>query len=384
MSNTLLQNAGFETFLNIEDLEDPCFEDDFFGEISSFTKDIWTNTRCSEMEEDDLPLTKYLLQFNTEEHWDSEEEIGVEGESFEESTCADQLGWDVDPVDLDTEIVDVVEATPNERDAPSKEEQVKDLKGIVQKSSHVRETSNVDNLQEDINLSLFRDKSDSGKKELIKKKNTAGKSLSKVDSVPNGRKLAKSQTQLKTAVRNVSNSTSEPQKSVTTTKSQAEKAKEQRERKKKYVQELQDNIEELKKDKADLQQVTAQLNNKLEALTDEIRYLKGVIINQSELTRILKSVANTPGISLSCGVLQDYEEGNDGKTTKRKYADALNESGKKGVDLHQGNGKKRKVDKTAAGEMSTIDAGVCVHVQSGKVSLEFCAECSKKANSVIN
>ena len=379
MSNTLLQNAGFETFLNIEDLEDPCLEDDLYGEISCFTKDIWTNTRCSEMEEDDLPLTKYLLQFNTEGQWDSEEEISVGGESFEDSTCADQLGWDMEPIDLDTEIFDCVEATPDKTDASSKEEQVKELKGRLEKSGTVRETSNVGNLQEHAN-----DKSESGKKPEVKKKKSVGKSLSKADSVPNGRK-SKSQTEFKMAVKNVSNSAIEPQKSPTTAKSQAEKAKEQRERKKKYVQELQDNIAELKKDKADLQQVTAQLNGKLEALMDEIRYLKGVITNQSELARILKSVANTPGISLSCGILQDCEEGNDGKTNKRKY-DALNDSGKKGVNLRQENSKKRKVhvDMKATDGMSPVDAGVCVHVQSGKVSLEFCAECSKKANSIIN
>ena len=382
MSNTLLQNAGFETFLNIEDFEDPGFEDNLYGEISSFTKDIWTNTRCSEMEEDDLPLTKYLLQFNTEEQWDSEEEISVEGDdSFEDNTCANQLGWDMDPVDLDTEIFDIAEATPDKTNTASKEEQVKEFKGRVEKSGPVKETSNVGNIQVDV--SSFHGKSDGGKKQEIKKKNSAGKSLSKVDSLPNGRKSAKSQTQFKMAVKNVSNSAIEPQKSPTTAKSQAEKAKEQRERKKKYVQELQDNIEELKKDKADLQQVTAQLNDKLEALRDEIRYLKGVITNQSELARILRSVANTPGISLSCGILQDCEEGNDGKTNKRKY-DAPNDSGKKGVNLHQENSKRRKVDTTATGEMSPVDAGVCVHVQSGKVSLEFCAECSKKANSLIN
>ena len=380
MSNTLLQNAGFETFLNVEDLEDPCFEDDLYGEISSFTKDIWTNTRCSEMEEDDLPLTKYLLQFNTEEQWDSEEEISVEGESFEDNTCADQLGWDMDPVDLDTEIFDTVEATPDKTDAPSKEEQVKER---VEKSVPVRETSKAGNLQEDVNLRLFHDKSGSGKKQEIKKKNSAPKSLSKADSVSNGKKSTKSQTQLNMAAKNVSNSIIEPHKAQTTAKSQAEKAKEQRERKKKYVQELQDNIEELKRDKADLQQVTAQLNDKLEALREEIRYLKGVIANQSELARILKSVANTPGISLSCGILQDCEEGNDGKTNKRKY-DAPNDSGKKGVNLRQENSKRRKVDKTASGEISPVDAGVCVHVQSGKVSLEFCAECSMKANSIID
>ena len=73
----------------------------------------------------------------------------------------------------------------------------------------------------------------------------------------------------------------------------------------------------------------------------------------------------------------------DGKTNKRKY-DAPNDSGKKGVNLRQENSKRRKLDKTASGEMSPVDAGVCVHVQSGKVSLEFCAECSIKASSIIN
>lgn len=336
------------------------------------------------MEEDDLPLTKYLLQFNTEEQWDSEEEISIEGESFEDdNTCADQLGWDMDPVDLDTEIFDTVEATPDKTDAPSKEEQVKELKQRVEKSGPVRETSNVGNLQENIDLSLCHDKSDSGKKQEIKKKTSAPKSLLEVDSVPNGRKSTKSQAQSKMAVKNVSKSTVEPHKSLNTAKSQAEKAKEQRERKKKYVQELQDNIEELKRDKADLKQVTAQLNDKVEALREEIRYLKGVIANQSELARILRSVASTPGISLSCGILQDCEEGIDGKTNKRKY-DAPNDSGKKGVNLRQENSKRRKVDKTASGEISPVDAGVCVHVQSGKVSLEFCAECSMKASSIIN
>lgn len=331
------------------------------------------------MEEDDLPLTKYLLQFNTEEQWHSDEEISVE--SFEDNTCTDQLGWDMDPVDLDTEIFDCVEVTPDKANASSKEEQVKEFKGRVEKCSPVRKTSNVGNLQEDVNVPIFHDESDSGKKQEIKKKNSAGKSLSNVDSVPDGRKSTKRQPELKKAVKNVSNSTIEPQKSPTAAKSQAEKAKEQRERKKKYVQELQDNIAELKKDKADLQQVTAQLNGKVEALREEIRYLKGVITNQSELARILRSVANTPGISLSCSILQDGED----KTNKRKYGNALaNDSGKKGVNLHQENGKKRKVDKMASGEKSPVDAGVCVHVQSGKVSLEFCAECSKKANSITD
>lgn len=372
MSNTLLQNAGFETFLNIEDFEVPEIEDNLFGEISSFTHDIWTSTRCKKMDDDDLPLTKYLLQFNGEEQWDSEEEFSVEGESFEE-TGADQLGW---AMDLDREIFDSVEVIRDENDASNKEEEVKELKGGAGKTSPVGKASKMGTSHEVV-VHENCDKQD------FKKKTTPGKNLTKVDSVPSRGKSVKSKTESKTTVKNTSNSSMESQKSLTSAKTQAEKAKAQRERKKKYVQELQDTIEELRKDKAGLQQANTQLNDKIEALKDEICYLKGVISNQSELATILRSVANTPGISLSCGVLQDTQ-GNDGKTNKRKCEDSQKDSGKKGVNLCQENSKKRKVDKNANHEMNSTDAGVCVHVQSGKVSLEFCAECSKKANSVLN
>ena len=462
MSNSLLQNAGFETFLNIEDFEEP---DELFDEISSFTQDIWATTRCDEMDEDDLPLTKYLLQFNEEEHWDSEEEFSVEGESVEDDSCG--LGWAMEPIDFDTEIfVDDVEFTQDKTDISNTEEEVKEVAPIEEKSSSVGKVTKMAISEEEL-------VHDDGKKQELKKKNTKVKSHAAVDSVPSGEqsaitkpeskaavknvtistnefqkptntakshhhakvdsvhsgekpakttpdskvavknvtistkklqkptntakshhhakvdsvhsgeKPAKTTPDSKVAVKNVTISTKKLQKPTNTAKSQAEKAKDQRERKKKYVQELQGTIEELQRDNAGLQQVTTQLSDTIEGLRDEIRYLKGVITNQSELARILRGVANTPGISLSCNVLQN-NEGNDGKTNKRKYDDPATDSGKKGVNVRQENSKKRKLDKNANSEVDTIDAGVCVHVQSGKVSLEFCAECSKKANSIIN
>lgn len=376
MSNTLLQNTGFETFLNIEDFEDLGKEDDFFGDIWSLTDDIWTNTSHKKMEEDDLPLTKYLLQFNDGEQWDySEEELSVEGESFEGDIGADHLGWEMEPVDLDSEVFDNVEVSGDKTCVANKEETVKEVKERAETSSLVEKAIKKGNAQDVV-------AHENCKKQDSKKKTNYGKTLVKVDSVLSRGKSAKSKTESKTALKNVSDATIEPQKSPTASKTQAEKAKEQRERKKKYVQELQDTIEELKEDKANLLQVNTQLNDKIESLSDEIRYLKGVITNQSELARILRSVANTPGISLSCSVLQD-SEGNDGKTNKRKN-DTPKDSGKKGVNIHQENSKKRKLDKNGNDEMNAVDAGVCVHVQSGKVSLEFCADCSKKAYGVIN
>ena len=161
----------------------------------------------------------------------------------------------------------------------------------------------------------------------------------------------------------------------TTIKTQAEKAKEQRQRKKKFVQELQDTIEELKQEKAGLQQVNTQLNDKIGSLKEEISYLKGVIANQSELAKILRTVADIPGISINCSVLKN-DQGELGKNNKRKYVPA----GKKGVNLSDENTKKRRMNVEVNGELEN-NAGVCVHVQSGKVSLEFCPECSKNAKS---
>lgn len=379
MSNSILQNAGLETFLNIDDFEDPGFEDDeLFGEISNFSRDIWTNTRCNEMEDDDLPLTKYLLQFNEEERWDSEEELSVGGDSFEdENGC---LGWTMDSVDLDAELLDV-EFTQDKADKLKQEEEVKGVEQVAKEVNPVEKSTKVRKSEHD-HEEVTEISHDLGKKQELKKKNTV-KSPAKPDSVQSGGKSTKTKAESKEVVKSVNHSSAEPQKSLNTAKTQAEKAKQQRERKKKYVQELEDTIEGLKRDNTDLQQVNTQLNGKLEGLKDEIRYLKGVISNQSQLATILRSVANTPGISISCSVLQD-SEGIDGKTNKRKYNDHGKDSGKKGGNLHQESNKKRKMEKRSADEINSTDAGVCVHVQSGKVSLEFCAECSKKANSVIN
>ena len=366
MSNALLQNTGIETFLNFEDSDLLGLEDGPFGDFSSFTHVSWTDEMGSEVDEDDLPLTNYLLKFSGEEEepWESGEEyLSIGGDSGgDHDDEMFELGWALGPEDLDTGMFDTVE--------PNYEEE---------KSSNKKKPGKK-------NLSPARGKT--GKKEPTEKNVVVGnkkqakhspvENLFKFsDSVHSGIKSTKASAHTKAAVSSVCNSTKkEPQKSQPTTKSQAEKAKEQRERKKKYVQELQATIAELKRDKEGLQQVTVQLSKTIDSLKDEISYLKGVIANQSELATILRSIANSPGISISCSVLQD-SEGNSGKNSKRKF----DPTGKEGENLSQDNNKKRKVNKNAV--ETGGNSGVCVHVQSGKVSLEFCAECSKKANSIL-
>ena len=418
MSNFLLQNAGISAFF-----ED---DDDFFGEDTAM---------CSEVDDDDLPLTNYLLKFDVgeEEPWDSTEDLSVGGESVDERDIfglgcevVDDDGvaftfesghWNEDAPDR-AELVEKEVCRAKNKDYHLKEESVKssgivdlnnqkqtttlDPKNVVEAAcvvhSKVKATNvsfaedtfepgspNPEDLETDVldhvgevfglENEVSPDKVEFEVSQAKKKGNDLSIQKQKKTSDPKNVIKAAYTVHSNEKVTNVSLERSKNGPLKTTIKTQAEKAKEQRQRKKKFVQELQDTIEELKQEKAGLQQVNTQLNDKIGSLQEEISYLKGVIANQSELAKILRSVANIPGISINCSVLKN-DQGEMGKNNKRKCVPA----GKKGVNLSDENAKKRRMDIEVNGELEN-NAGVCVHVQSGKVSLEFCPECSKKAKS---
>ena len=418
MSNFLLQNAGISAFF-----ED---DDDFFGEDTAM---------CSEVDDDDLPLTNYLLKFDVgeEEPWDSTEDLSVGGESVDErdifglgcevvhdegvAFTFESGHWNEDAPDR-AELVEKEVCQAKNKDNHGKEESVKssvivdlnnqkqtttlDPKNVVEAACVVRskvkatnvsfaedtfepgspnpedlETDVLDHVGEVFGLEneVSPDKVEFEVSQAKKKGNDLSIQKQKKTSDPKNAIKAAYTVHSNEKVTNVSLERSKNGPLKTTIKTQAEKAKEQRQRKKKFVQELQDTIEELKQEKAGLQQVNTQLNDKIGSLQEEISYLKGVIANQSELAKILRSVANIPGISINCSVLKN-DQGEMGKNNKRKCVPA----GKKGVNLSDENAKKRRMDIEVNGELEN-NAGVCVHVQSGKVSLEFCPECSKKAKS---
>ena len=418
MSNFLLQNAGISAFF-----ED---DDDFFGEDTAM---------CSEVDDDDLPLTNYLLKFDVgeEEPWDSTEDLSVGGESVDERDIfglgcevVDDEGvaftfesghWNEDASDR-AELVEKEVCRAKNKDYHRKEESVKssgivdlnnqkqtttlDPKNVVEAAcvvhSKVKATNvsfaedtfepgspNPEDLETDVldhvgevfglENEVSPDKVEFEVSQAKKKGNDLSIQKQKKTSDPKNVIKAAYTGHSNEKVTNVSLERSKNGPLKTTIKTQAEKAKEQRQRKKKFVQELQDTIEELKQEKAGLQQVNTQLNDKIGSLQEEISYLKGVIVNQSELAKILRSVANIPGISINCSVLKN-DQGEMGKNNKRKCVPA----GKKGANLCDESTKKRRMDIEVNGELEN-NAGVCVHVQSGKVSLEFCPECSKKAKS---
>ena len=418
MSNFLLQNAGISAFF-----ED---DDDFFGEDTAM---------CSEVDDDDLPLTIYLLKFDVgeEEPWDSTEDLSVGGESVDErdifglgcevvdddgvSFTFESGHWNEDAPDR-AELVEKEVCRAKNKGNHGKEESVKssvivdlnnqkqtttfDPKNVVEAAcvvhSKVKATNisfaedtfepgspNPEDLETDVldhvgevfglENEVSPDKVEFEVSQAKKKGNDSSIQKQKKTSDPKNVIKAAYTVHSNEKATNVSLERSKNGPLKTTIKTQAEKAKEQRQRKKKFVQELQDTIEELKQEKAGLQQVNTQLNDKIGSLQEEISYLKGVIANQSELAKILRTVANIPGISINCSVLKN-DQGEMGKNNKRKCVPA----GKKGVNLSDENTKKRRMDIEVNNELEN-NAGVCVHVQSGKVSLEFCPECSKKAKS---
>ena len=418
MSNFLLQNVGIGAFF--------ADDDDFFGEDTAM---------CSEVDDDDLPLTNYLLKFDVgeEEPWDSTEDLSVGGESVDERDIfglgcevVDDEGvaftfesghWNEDAPDRAELVVKEVCRAKN-KDNHGKEESVKsgvivdlnnqkqttivDPKNVVEGAcvvhSKVKATNvsfaedtfepgspNPEDLDTDVldhvgevfglENEVSPDKVEFEVSQANKKVNDLSIQKQKKTSDPKNVIKAAYTVHSNEKATNVSLVRSKNGPLKTTIKTQAEKAKEQRQRKKKFVQELQDTIEELKQEKAGLQQVNTRLNDKIGSLKEEISYLKGVIANQSELAKILRTVADIPGISINCSVLKN-EQGELGKNNKRKYVPA----GKKGVNLSDENTKKRRMNVEVNGELEN-NAGVCVHVQSGKVSLEFCPECSKKAKS---
>ena len=315
---------------------------------------------CSEVDEDDLSLTNYLLKCNDdEEAWESGEELSIGGESFGDTGGGlFELAWSLHPEDLDTATYEVAK--------PSYE---KDMLCVA---------SEVELGKEDPSLIQKPEKCGKSKKKQPSKKRVVADcdiTLESNNSDVCEVKSTKTPSRTTRAVKNVRNNSAKVEQSPA--KTQAEKAKAQRAKKKKYVEELQDTIAQLNTDKAGLQQVTIQLTEKIESLREEVSYLKGVIANQSELAAILRTVANTPGIEISCSTLQEPEC--SGKVNKRKWE----VSSKAESNVDDKNSKKRKINDDTNGEVNG-KAGVCVHVQSGKVSVEFCAECSKKANGILS
>lgn len=161
---------------------------------------------------------------------------------------------------------------------------------------------------------------------------------------------------IKTAARSKTDVDSELMKALDErNKKNAIQAKVNREKKKAYVKSLEDEIEELKSENAALKKDNEKYVHENKDLVEEVEYLRSVLANESALAGILKNIGNVENVKLSSSVNRKRNAGFD-----HDYS---------GVPS-----KRARATKTA---------GVCVHVDKGTVSLEFCSKCAtmSKASS---
>lgn len=195
-------------------------------------------------------------------------------------------------------------------------------------------------------------------------------------------------------------------------------ARENRQKKKEYVTNLEASVEKLNVQNSNLMSKMGSMESEMSDLVAEVEYLKGVIANQSTLSKLIGSVCSTPGVrfyssfnvSNKCSTNVSKDENDNTNFRKRKSSvfDGSQENQenvessnvKRGVRRSTRNisnnsvGKSENQEKKTQGhsenqekESKTISNsenlmnGICLHVAGDAVSLEFCATCSKMATN---
>eukprot|EP00794_Sanderia_malayensis_P013510 gene13510-14920_t len=160
-----------------------------------------------------------------------------------------------------------------------------------------------------------------------------------------------------------------------------------RQRKKRYVENLEFEVSHLRQQNKTFAIENKKLKDRTAKCDEEISYLKGILHNQSMLSSVIKAVSSVPGITLAGTVStsDDFESmgdstaqspsdknntvgGQDEKFSRRKRQLGLNDVRHCKKKNHQSNGAKN------------ARAGICLHVSSKNVSVEYCHHCSRHAS----
>ncbi|ELU01874.1 hypothetical protein CAPTEDRAFT_191299 [Capitella teleta] len=118
-----------------------------------------------------------------------------------------------------------------------------------------------------------------------------------------------------------------------------------RQRKKEYIESMEDSLQSLRTKNEELESDNKRLRSENTELLEELNYVKNVLANQSKLAGLLKNIGHTEPAVLSSAF----------SSRKRKNDDANDERPRK------------------------VGGGLCVHVESDKVSIEMCTKCSQMA-----
>ena len=140
-------------------------------------------------------------------------------------------------------------------------------------------------------------------------------------------------------------------------KKNAVQAKINREKKKAYIKSLEDEIDSLKMENFAVRNSNKKVVKERDALLEEVEYLKSVIANQSTLSGLLQNIGKVDNVKLTSSF------------AKQKRSAELDHD-------YGSSGKRVKKTKTTA--------GVCLHVDRGNVSIEFCSKCASAAKSTAD
>lgn len=154
-------------------------------------------------------------------------------------------------------------------------------------------------------------------------------------------------------------------------------ARENRQKKKKYVEGLENEVGKLKDENKNLKTRNESMSKMILKLSDEVKYLRSVLANESTITLLLKSVAATPGISLTSSLVQSSAGNKEETAVEKRNSQYIMRSRKRQCVVEQSSDVMEPSPCKKARD--TNPGGVCFHVNKGKVSLELCASCEKKA-----
>lgn len=127
-------------------------------------------------------------------------------------------------------------------------------------------------------------------------------------------------------------------------------------KKKQYLSGLEQRVGSLTAENQLFKQENISLTKRVEELEDETRYLRAVLANESTLAQLLSRLSGVNGMKLSTSLFQKSNENDHDYAMPRK--------------------KVKVEDKPAAG-------GVCLHVDAGHVSVEFCTRCAESASASV-
>lgn len=205
-----------------------------------------------------------------------------------------------------------------------------------------------------------------------------------------------------------------------------------RQRKKEMMESMEHEINKVKEENYRLRKVLKLKSSKISHLENERNYLKNVLANKTEIMAILKSLPKLPtSSSLNCSqtVIKEERQNRAGSCTStstslsleadefengscllahdpflpdntndylftdyKSYADEWAGSPFSDTlipdfpqtDLLEVKSEHNYCEDEPISLSSPSSAGVCVHINSGRVSLEFCAECHRNASSAWN